>query len=423
MEMNYAEIKYRAKDEGIKVDELLALSSTNDPFYVGSKGQVEKAKWIAEIYEKMGSPSECHIRRMHYWLVSQKPKYDKPRGAEIRADLKVQFESKEIDAKTFNEGIDKTYYMNTENDWGYITLAAKYARYLGLISNSSIVDRRNPEPKINARYWQDEIPSEEKENIDADEIIEAVADKFLCFNPANTQAYMLELWCEKSTMNDILEPLAQSLGANLVCGLGELSITAVYRLMRRIGGADKPVRIFYISDFDPAGECMPVSVARKIEFFMREIGSEQDVKLRQIMLTSDQCKAFELPRTPIKATERRKEGFEDRHGTGATELDALEAIHPGELKKLISRELEPYFDEDAWQEARRLNADVRAKVNAFLQGKIGDVLEDLDLTEFDSPNLSKGEETDDSGLDWIYDSDDDYDDQLARYKKFKGQES
>jgi len=38
---------------------------------------------------------------------------------------------------------------------------------------------------------------------------------------------------------------------------------------------DHPLRIFYVSDFDPAGQCMPVSAARKIEFFSRRSYTEQ----------------------------------------------------------------------------------------------------------------------------------------------------
>jgi hypothetical protein len=53
-----------------------------------------------------------------------------------------------------------------------------------------------------------------------------------------------------------------------------------------------------------------------------------------------------IPRTPLKETEPRKEGWEERHGEGANELDALEALHPGELGRMLVEEIERYYDDD-----------------------------------------------------------------------------
>lgn len=391
--MDYEEIKQIASEEGKSVNDFLVLSPANDPFYVGSPGQLQKAEWFNEIYTKMGRPRECHIRRVHYWLVSQKPLYKKPDGKE---------------------------YKNTDNDWAFLVVASKYARYAALVEINAIVDRRNPEPIVNISNWGDEIPTETKDSVDADEIIDGIVRNFLCWNPGNSQKYHLELWCEKSTMNDILKPIADNFGANLVTGLGELSITAVQSLMDRIKETQKPTRIFYISDFDPAGEGMPVSVSRKIQFLTEQNGITNDVKLKQIMLTPEQCEKYDLPRTPIKETESRKKGFEDRHGRGATELDALEALHPGEMKEIIEDALSRFFDSEAWAKIRSMNHKLREHVRDFLQGQIGDVLEELDLTEYDAMKPPKAAENEDDTDDWVLDTARDYFEQLEAFKKFKG---
>jgi hypothetical protein len=49
-----------------------------------------------------------------------------------------------------------------------------------------------------------------------------------------------------------------------------------------------------------------------------------------------------LPRIPIKESDKRKGHFEARYGEGATELDALEAIHPGELARIVKERVEVY---------------------------------------------------------------------------------
>lgn len=394
--MNYLDIKDAAAQQGVSVRDYLALSPGNDPFYVGAAGQVEKGEWFARVYEAMGSPTECHVRRVHYWLMTTNA-VAKPDGSR---------------------------YENTDKDWGLITMAAKYARYLGLVPIENIVDRRNPAPVVNAHYWPHETPAEIRDRIDAKSIAEQIVGEFVCFNPCLTQAYMTEVWCEKSTMNDVLTPICREHGTNLVTGLGELSITAVHSLMERIEASGKPTRIFYVSDFDPAGECMPVSVSRKIEYFVHERQLGADVKLLPIMLTTEQCKKFRLPRTPIKETERRRDGFEDRHGTGATELDALEALHPGQMRLIVRNAIREYFDVDAWNEAVKKNKQIKDEVRAYLADRINDeLMAGLDTSEHDDyePPAAEQVEDDSDSHEWLYDSSLHYGEQLERYRDHQQQ--
>lgn len=440
--IDYTFLKSLAFRSGLSSKDLLALSPQNDPFYVGARKQREKGEWFAAIYRAMGSPPRCHIRRVHYWLVTTNA-VPKPDGKP---------------------------YQNTQNDWGLLTLAAKYARYLGLVPIENIIDRRNPDPIIHAHHWDHLKPSDVRDSIDEASIIESIVSQFWCFNPSKTQPYMVECWAEKSTMNDVLVPVCEEYGVNLVTGLGELSITSVYLLAKRIVECQKPVRIFYISDFDPAGESMPLAVSRKIEYFVRNYRelAQSDIKLIPLMLTADQCQQYNLPRTPIKDTEKRKDKFEERHGVGATELDAMEALHPGTMREIIVSALEPFFDRDAWNAAVRKNREIQESVRQYLlggeclecrglgeihatigndpgnvesylcekcsgtgriPGKIGeDVLGELDTSPFDSyvpPESSTDENGADTGSTsgWLYDSSLEYISQIDRYRLHKAQDS
>ena len=102
------------------------------------------------------------------------------------------------------------------------------------------------------------------------------------------QPYQVEIWTEKSTMNDILVPLCQKYQVNLITGIGEISITQAVFLINRLTETNKPCRICYISDFDPAGRSMPVAAARKIEYFLRNQDNEFDVQLNPFVLTPEQ---------------------------------------------------------------------------------------------------------------------------------------
>jgi hypothetical protein len=107
---------------------------------------------------------------------------------------------------------------------------------------------------------------------------------------------------------------------------------------------------------------MPVAVARKIEHRLHREDLDLDIQVRPVVLTAEQVAEYRLPRIPIKASEKRAARFEDRHGEGAVELDALEALHPGLLRGILVREIERYYDPDL----QRRVWDVEGEIDAEL---------------------------------------------------------
>ncbi len=325
----YEGLKELAQEEGVNIPSLLALARNNDPFFCGSPAQLDKAEWFAQLWQRFGYSTGVHLRRVHYRLVSQH-------------------------GPTMHDG---TPYENTERCWGYLCDAGKFARYLGFVPVEAFEDHRNPPAQIMA--WArgyDPEPSHTIEEpawylpkIDADlgagldfTLPEPNVDGYDYEN--GDQPYHVEIWIEKSTMDDVLRPVCSSLGVNLVTSLGFQSITSVVSVLKRIAEHGKPARIFYISDFDPAGDGMPTAVARQIEFWMAEFAPDIDIKLTPLALTRDQVKTYRLPRIPIKETDKRRGSFEDRYGEGAVELDALEALYPGDLAGIVREALAPYRD-------------------------------------------------------------------------------
>ncbi|HEV2581245.1 MAG TPA: hypothetical protein VGT44_10385 [Ktedonobacteraceae bacterium] len=320
MSINYEYIKQLARETGARVTDLIPLAPQNDPFYTGTPNDWALGEWFAHLWQAFGYTTKVHIRRVHYQIISQRPAVLLPNGKP---------------------------YENTEECWGVLNLASKAARYLRLVDPAAFDDRRNPDPLTYADYQVYEPGVSTSLRLWAGDLrLPAFPDlpDYYVRDFKGTQRYHLEVWCEKSTMNDVLGPLCQAFRANLQTGLGELSITATLALVHRLQQAGKPARIFYVSDFDPAGQSMPVAVSRKIEYFVRTFGLDLDVRLFPVVLTQEQVASYQLPRTPIKDTERRRVGFEDRYGQGAVELDALEALYPGELQQVLSAYMNPYYD-------------------------------------------------------------------------------
>jgi len=326
----YEKIKRLAKEMKCNIPDLLVLARQNDPFFAGSRASREKAEWFAELWQEFGYTTGVHLRRVHYQLVSQG------------------------DARKH----DGSRYKNTERDWDYLCEAGKHARYLGLVSPDAFIDRRNPEPKIYFYggehkadpYWVPRLDNwwlpEIQTDLTWDMEWELPGFDICGYEYSDSlQPYHVEVWVEKSTMNDILEPLCHDYSVNLITGVGFMSITAVNMMLERVTKNRKPCRILYISDFDPAGDSMPVAVARQIEFWLDQKGMDDyDIRLQPIVLTKEQVAEYSLPRVPVKDSDLRKASFEEKYGAGAVELDALEALYPGELARIVEGHILQFRD-------------------------------------------------------------------------------
>ncbi len=433
-QMNYEQIKQLAKDEGRKITDLIVLAPQNDPFYAGTPGDWLLGEWFAALWHSFGY-QKAHVRRVHYQIISQDPPVMLPNGKP---------------------------YENTEECWSFLNQASKAARYLQLVDPAAFNDRRNPETVVNANH-DNYYPSVRvlgnlyRSDMNFPGFPDLPSYSVNGYGPQ--QEFHIEIFCEKSTMNDVLLPLCERYGANLQTGLGELSITACLALVQRFAEVGKPTRIFYVSDFDPAGQSMPVAVSRKIEYFVHTLGLDVDVRVFPVVLTQEQVRYYQLPRTPIKDTERRRFGFEERHGSGAVELDALEALYPGELQRVLSQYVEQYYDTTLadrvreeeqtlekdmsviWQQVMsQFDGDLNAlrneheRLKGLFEGQMasyGQRVQGLwqamrrsldaampDLDEYPLPRAYIGEEL----TDGLYNSERDYLEQLDAYKQFQGRD-
>ena len=238
------------------------------------------------------------------------------------------------------------------------------ARHLGKVDAQEFVDRRNPDPIINIGprefepdpsvtieehegQWLSVLPNVPNPywlNVGSFNIPQPITTGY-DYEDAD-QPVLVECWIEKSTMNDILEPLCEELGINLVPASGMQSISSAVRLLERCREHEKPGHVIYISDFDMAGENMPRAVARQVEFYRERDFSDVEVSLVQVALTYEQVADLQLPRKPVAKADVRAPKFEATFGEGVVELDALEALHPGYLEQVVRDAVEPYRDPD-----------------------------------------------------------------------------
>jgi len=422
---DYEGIKALAKELGRSVETLIAQSPQSDPFYADRPGRREAAEWFAGLWGRFDFPRGVHLRRIHYALISQREPVEMAEGKP---------------------------YENTFECWQKLCVASRDARHLELVPADWWSDKKSTALIHLVEPAAAEVTLEEGE-------LSAMTDmpeppRLELIPPTVAQPYHIELWCEKTTINDILLSLDEQYGGlNIITGEGELSLTACVQVVDRARATGRPVRILYISDFDPGGQSMPLTVARKIEHQIYQRGLDLDIQVRVVALTREQVIEYDIPPIPLKETEKRAANFHEQHGGLAAELDALEALHPGELRRILAQEIERYFDpdlaaeteaaaeefaaeleeitdsvheehreqldelEEAWGEIASLIESWNERAQAVWRSIARNLLDAApDPDDHDWPEAREPDEDDDP----LFDSTRDYVEQMDRYKQYQG---
>ena len=241
---------------------------------------------------------------------------------------------------------DGTAYANTEADWLWLSgQAGKAARWLGYLPFDQVVDQRNSAPTIREFRRPEPRPFL---SVDVDIDVPPVEDLMPSVGVAGfngAQPFKLVLFGEKSSLADVLGPVATERQADLYLPTGEISDTLLHQ-MARVGAEDgRPMVVLCFSDADPAGWQMPISIARKLQAFQALHFADLRFQVYRAALTPAQVGEYSLPSTPLKETERRGDAWRAAMGIEQTEIDALASLRPDLLRSIARAALAPFFDD------------------------------------------------------------------------------
>ena len=335
---SYGPLRAALNGTGRDMDWLTVLASQNDPFRVDTPAGHRDGAWLRTMWDRHHLTAPKHLRGLHYILIGQTKPNGKP-------------------------------YTNTDADWTWLGGSAlKAARWLGYIPFEWIKDERSDDPV--RQVW---LPSDPNPRIDTNFAVAvptlgditptAALDDF-----HGEQPYHIVMVNEKSSLFDVLAPLADQYQADLYCMTGEVSDTRIYQIASDGARDGRRMVVLYFSDCDPAGWQMPISVARKLQAFAVLFG-ELDFRVDRVALTPDQVRQYGLPSTPLKPGEKRADDWTDAMGVRQTEIDALAALQPDLLRQITVDAISEYYDDtlddrvaeaaEEWQEQAQEILDTR----------------------------------------------------------------
>jgi hypothetical protein len=326
--------------------DLTVLSAAVDPYRLDTSAGHRDGAWLATQFNKLCGPTaRIHWRGLHYAIV-QAADITKPNGE---------------------------VYRNTEADWSWLSeTAGKAARWLGYIPFERIIDQRNAEPIIHRKA---KVRPEARLSIGLDVDVphaEDIEPLPIAKGFVSRQAYQFAIFGEKSSLADIVLPIAQHFEADLYLPQGEISDTLIHQIAKEASADGRPLVMFTLSDCDPAGHQMPVSIARKLQAFKDQFFRRLEFEVVPVALTVEQVEAENLPSAPLKETEKRADRWRDAFGIDQTEIDALTtpARRPI-LERLIRQAFKPYIDPTL---DRRV-AEAKAEWNAAAQEAIAEQID------------------------------------------------
>lgn len=333
------------EESGYSRADLTVLSAQVDPYRLDTPSGHRDGKWAAEQLKRaFGRDRRTHWRGLHYAIVA--------RGNVRKPDSEI--------------------YRNTEADWKWLVdVAGKSARWLGHIPFERITDNRNAEPIIHRKA---KVSPEAWVSIGLDVAIPDIDD--IEPSPGATgfvarQAFQFAIFGEKGSLEDVLLPLAEYYEADLYLPSGEISDLLLYRMAKDAVKDGRPLVVITISDCDPAGRQMPVSIGRKLQALHDLLFPDLRFEVVPAALTVEQVRELDLPSTPLKETEKRASRWREAFGVEQTEIDALATLRPDALREIVDRAFDPYFD-------RTLKARVDTAEQEWLAAAQGEMSEQID---------------------------------------------
>jgi hypothetical protein len=345
---------------GRSLEDLSVMSDDADPYRIDTAGKRAMGQWFADQVARFVAPDRrIHVRGVFYAVVAA--------GNVARPDGDL--------------------FVNDAANEFWLNQAARYARWLGYVDFTRLVDNKNDAPVVREAPFSSPASAQmfagqiETAGLDPDKLAIWAGLPFFTAR----QPYRLAFFGEKTSLEDVLGPLAEAFGADLYLTGGQISDTLLHRMAADADRDGRPLVAFTFSDCDPAGYWdMPSAIGRKLQALRDFLFPDLAFTVVHAELSPDQARTLGLPSSPLKEGEKRGDDWLTLYRLEQTEIDALATLQPQTLERLAREAVAPYYDSGL---ARRVNQvgnewrmRARAEVDAQVDSDSLDALKDAPAT-------------------------------------------
>jgi len=172
----------------------------------------------------------------------------------------------------------------------------------------------------------------------------------------------VEIWVEKDALAGVIYPITSLYDVPLMVTRGFSSETFAYEAVAAREGDHRTYYVYYLGDFDRAGQDAATSLREKLERFAGEEGI--DLVFKQIAVTERQIADWDLPtREPKRKSAADKKWPHDF----ACELDA---ISPDQLRDLVETYINLHLPRDKLEVLKAAEDSERDVITRLVGKKI-----------------------------------------------------
>lgn len=176
--------------------------------------------------------------------------------------------------------------------------------------------------------------------------------------------YYCEVWCESRSIAGVIESECRELAVSLYPAGGFSSLSLIHSSAQGIAASHngRPIKIFYVGDYDQAGVLIDVSIEKELR---THLNNSVDLEFQRIAVSLEQIHELDLPTKPRKETDKRASHIEF-----TVEAEAMPAKH---LRKLLRGHIESLLPANAMEITRIAEEQERAgiKMLGYLTRKQG----------------------------------------------------
>ncbi len=155
--------------------------------------------------------------------------------------------------------------------------------------------------------------------------------------------YRCEVWCESRSIGSVIQADCNELAVSLFpcSGFSSLSFAHSAAEQHNQSGDDRPLIVYYIGDYDPAGVLIDVSLEKELRL---HLAPDIDMQFERIAINEQQIASYDLPTKPRKKSDTRSQQV-------ALTVEA-EAMPANILRGLLRDEIESLLPEGALNAAK-----------------------------------------------------------------------